>query len=92
MATRLTYRMTRTDDGYAAKCEELSVEATAKSPEGALDALRIAVTERLTSADAIGPPSQPPPSPHLELVPAIDSEPDPQGPGDSPAADQPSGS
>ena len=84
--------MTRTDDGYAAKCEELSVEATGKSVEGALAALRVAVTERLVSVDAIAPPSQPPPSPHVELVPAVDSEPDPQGPGDSPAADQPTGS
>jgi hypothetical protein len=88
MVTRLTYSMTRGEDGYVARCEELSVESTGRSPEMAIGALRKAIEQELTSVEAVGPPSRPPAPPIIELVAAghDEPEPDPQGPGDSPAA------
>jgi hypothetical protein len=74
MVTRLTYTMTRGEDGYVARCEELSVESTGRSPE--------------TSVEAVGPPSRPPAPPIIELVAKgqVELQDDPQSPGDSPAA------
>lgn len=88
MPTKITYRMTQTDDGYVAKCEELSVEALGRSPAQALAALRKEVEQRLASVDAVAPPSRPPPPPSLELIPVAPeaNDADPEGPGDSPAA------
>ena len=86
MITRFTYRMMQTDDGYVAHCEELSVESTGRSPEGAIESLRKALEQRLTSVEAVGPPSRPPARPCIELVAAAQPARDPQGPGDSPAA------
>ena len=48
MVTNLSYRMTCTDDGYVAKCEELSVEASGPSPLDALRALRVAIELTMT--------------------------------------------
>jgi hypothetical protein len=90
MVTRLTYSMTRGEDGYVARCEELSVESTGGSPEMAIGRLRKAIEQELTSVEAVGPPSRPPAPPIIELVAKgagqIQPERDPQGPGDSPAA------
>jgi hypothetical protein len=88
MTTKLTYRMIQSDGDYVAKCEELAIESTGASPEAALDALKKAAESRLSSVEAVGPPSRLCPAPRIDLVPAIAEEPEPQGPGDSPAADQ----
>jgi hypothetical protein len=88
MVTRLTYTMTRGEDGYVARCEELSVESTGRSPEIAISALRKAIEQELTSVEAVGPPSRPPAPPIIELVAKgqVELQDDPQSPGDSPAA------
>lgn len=96
MSTQVTYRIAKTEEGFAARSEEMGVEATGASREEALAALRAAVAQKLTTVEAVAPPSRPPPPPHIELVraPDADSEParvlreEPQGPGDSPAADR----
>ncbi|MGO8998133.1 MAG: hypothetical protein ACLQVI_32845 [Polyangiaceae bacterium] len=82
--TRLTYRIMPTGGEYVAKCEELPVETTGKSPRAAIEALRTAVEQRLASVEAMGPPSRPPPSVRVELTAAAEPERDPQGPGDPP--------
>jgi hypothetical protein len=87
MSTTLTYRVTQDDDGYVAKCEELPVESSGSSHEGALEALRKAITQHLGSVEAVAPPSHLPPPPRFELRPAREDDVEPQGPGDSPAAD-----
>jgi hypothetical protein len=87
MVDKLSYTMTRCDGGFIAKCRELSVEATGGSPEKALGALREAILEELSTTEAVGPPSRPPSPPRIELVAALEQAPDPQGPGDSPAAE-----
>jgi hypothetical protein len=89
MVLKLSYGMTRSDDGYLAKCRELSAEAMGRSPEKAIEALRAAVAEGLSTIEAVGPPSRPPSPPQIELVAEVEPEaPDPQGPGDSPAAER----
>lgn len=88
MVTKLSYSMTQGEDGYVARCGELSVESTGRSPELAIAALRKAIERELTTVEAVGPPSRPPAPPSIELVAAGQVAPDrdPQGPGDSPAA------
>jgi hypothetical protein len=92
MVTKFTYEMTEIDDGYIARCVESPTEATGSTPDLALNALREALAQGLVSVEAIAPPSRPPPAPSIELVPAAHvatshSEEEPQGPGDSPAAE-----
>ena len=88
MTTKLTYSMTSTDDGYVASCQEFSIESTGASPEQAIERLRKALERRLSSNDAVGPPSRPPPHSHVELVALARTEPSPSGPGDSSAAEE----
>jgi predicted RNase H-like HicB family nuclease len=87
MTTKLTYRVTARDGRYVASCEELPVEAVADSPQEAIARLKKAAELRLDSVEAVGPPSRPPPSTSIELVARDEPERDPQGPGDSPAAE-----
>ena len=86
MVTKLSYSLTRADDDYVAKCHELSVESTGASAEQATLALRRAVEQQLTSVEAVGPPSRPPPPPSIELVLVGQPECSPQGPGEAPSA------
>jgi hypothetical protein len=87
MATRLTYTVTSTGGEYIARCQELPVESSGGSPETAIDALRRALERELMSNEAVAPPSRPPPPSHVELVAMVQAKQEPDGPGDSPAAD-----
>jgi hypothetical protein len=84
---KYTYRITNDTEGITATCVEMSVSASGSTAAAALAALRDAICERLTHVEAVAPPD-PVPVPSIELVPARDSMPEPQGPGDSPAADR----
>jgi hypothetical protein len=75
MTTRLTYNVVQAEGGYLARCEELSVESIGTSPDVAVRALRKAIVQRLTSVEAVAPPSRPPPPPQLELLPLKPSAP-----------------
>lgn len=81
-----TYRLTSDTDGFTATCVEMSVSTLGPTPATAVSALRQAICERLTHVEAVAPPASVP-IPSIELEPARDSLPEPQGPGDSPAAD-----
>ncbi len=83
-----TYEITATDEGVVATCVEVGLEGTGRTLADAVSALQHALEERMASVDAVGPPSRPP-QPSIHLRPAT-PEParDPQGPGDSPAAER----
>jgi hypothetical protein len=87
MATKLTYELTETPDGYLARCVESSIEAMGSTPRQALTALKEAIEQSLLSVEAVAPPSRPPSPPCIDLLPAAPPQVEPQGPGDSPAAD-----
>ena len=89
MTTKVTYRIAKTEDGYVARSDELGVESVGDSEGAALAALRTAIVQKLTSVEAVAPPSRPPPPPRVDLVRAPEAEVEPQGPGDSPAAESP---
>jgi len=80
---KYTYRLTSDTDGFAATCIEMDVSAAAPTQAGAIAALRDAIYERLTRVEAVAPPASVP-VPSIELGPARDSVPEPQGPGDPP--------
>jgi hypothetical protein len=83
-----TYRLTRLRHGCLAACEELALESEGSSPVEAVHALRKAIEQRLTSVEAIGPPSRPPAPPVIELVSRGEpEEQDPDGPGAGPRGD-----
>jgi predicted RNase H-like HicB family nuclease len=67
MNTHLSYTMAHCEDGYLARCDELSLEALGESPEAAMAALKTSIEQHLTSVEAMAPPSRPPPPPHIEL-------------------------
>jgi hypothetical protein len=81
-----TYRITTDSEGITATCKEMSVSATGATPDAAVAALRDAICERLTHVEAVAPPDSVA-VPSVRLVPAGDPSPEPQGPGDSPAAE-----
>src|SRR5450755_1475121 len=87
MVTRFTYRLTQTDGGYLASCQELGLEADGRSSQAAVTALKRFIEERLDAEEAVGPPSTAPARSRIELELAREAEAEPQGPGDSPAAD-----
>ncbi|HEY2513106.1 MAG TPA: hypothetical protein VGI39_19695 [Polyangiaceae bacterium] len=89
MTTKVTYRIVKTEDGYLARSDELGVESVGASESAALAALRSAIVQSLTSVEAVAPPSRPPPPPRVDLIRAPETDAEPQGPGDSPAADSP---
>jgi hypothetical protein len=84
---KYTYRLTSDTDGITATCVEMSASATGRTPAEAVATLRNAIYERLTHVEAVAPPDSVP-VPSIELVPARDAAPEPQGPGDTPAADR----
>ena len=80
-----TYRITPSEGGFMATCQELAVEDSGATPAAALEALREALAERMVTVEAIAPPTTTTPvKVVLSLSPVQPSE--PQGPGDSPAA------
>jgi hypothetical protein len=84
---RYTYRLIKDSEGVTATCSEMPVSVTDATEFGAIAALRAAIYDHLTHVEAVAPPaSVPVPSIQLEL--AQDSPPEPQGPGDSPAAER----
>ena len=83
---KYTYSIISDTDGFTATCAEMSASATGPTPAAALEALREAICERLTHVEAVAPPDSVP-VPSVELVPAREPPREPQGPGDSPAAD-----
>jgi hypothetical protein len=48
MVTTLGYSMTCTDDGYVARCEDLAVEASGRSPLDAIWELRMAIERTMS--------------------------------------------
>jgi hypothetical protein len=86
-----TYRLTNDSEGVTATCAEMSASATGATSTEAVAALRDAICERLTHVEAVAPPDSVP-VPSFELVLAressFESSSDPQGPGDSPAAER----
>ena len=84
-----TYHIEPTTSGFSACCEELTVEAMGATAESALEALRVALTERMVTVEAIAPPaSVTPVSIVLVLATPRSHDDEPQGPGDSPAAER----
>jgi hypothetical protein len=88
MAARLTYSVTRHGGEYIARCLELPVESSGSSAEAAVDALKRTLERQMTSEEAVAPPSRPPPASHVELVAVAEPRQEPDGPGDSPAAEE----
>ncbi|HMJ56609.1 MAG TPA: hypothetical protein VK540_31290 [Polyangiaceae bacterium] len=85
---KYTYRLTEDPEGIMATCVEMPVSALGPTEAAALAALKGGICERLTHIEAVAPPSSVP-VPSFELEPASDAAPpEPQGPGDSPAADR----
>jgi hypothetical protein len=82
-----TYRISTDSEGITATCVEMSASATGRTEAEAVAALRDAICERLTHIEAVAPPDTVP-IPSIQLVPARDPSPEPQGPGDAPAADR----
>jgi hypothetical protein len=80
---KYTYRLTSDSEGFTATCVEMDVSAAAPTQAGAISALREGIYERLTHVEAVAPPASVP-VPSIELEPARDSLPEPQGPGDPP--------
>jgi hypothetical protein len=81
-----TYRLTKDTDGVTATCSEMPVAVTAASDAAAITALHTAICDHLTHVEAVAPPSSVA-VPSVRLVPVEDAPRDPQGPGDSPAAE-----
>jgi hypothetical protein len=84
---KYTYRLMTDPEGFAATCMEMSVTALGSTPMAAVSALRQSICERLTHIEAVAPPDSVP-VPSITLEPALDPPAEPQGPGDSPAADR----
>ena len=84
---KYTYKLTNDPEGFAASCVEMAVSAAGPTPDAAISLLRQAICERLTHIEAVAPPDSVP-VPSVDLAPAQVSAPEPQGPGDSPAAER----
>lgn len=56
---RFSYRLTKEASGFVAECVEADAAAEARTREGAVEALRRALEERMYRPDAIAPPSHP---------------------------------
>jgi hypothetical protein len=83
---RYTYRLGEDPEGIVATCVELPVSVLAPTESEALAALHRAICEHLTHVEAVAPPTSVP-VPSVQLAPASKEPPEPQGPGDSPAAE-----
>lgn len=78
-----TYRLTPTEVGCYAKCQEMDVAAEGRCEADAVERLREAIEEKLAEPNAVGAPSRSP-STHVVLRPAPEkTEPSPQGPGEA---------
>ena len=86
MTYTYTYRLTSAPEGFLARCTEMPISALGPTEEAAVAALRQAICEHLGHVEAVAPPSAPP-TPSIDLRRAEDKAPEPQGPGDSPAAE-----
>lgn len=84
---KYTYRLTKDSEGVTARCREMPVSVTGASETAAIAALRAAIYDHLTHVEAVAPPSSVP-VPSIQLEPAEEPIPEPQGPGDSPAAER----
>jgi hypothetical protein len=82
-----TYRLTKDSEGVTATCGEMPVSVTDTTEAAAISALRAAIYDHLTHVEAVAPPASVP-IPSIRLVPAQDVPPEPQGPGDTPAAER----
>jgi hypothetical protein len=86
-----TYRLTSDAEGITATCVEMPVSVLGPNEASAIAALQTAICEHLTHVEAVAPPTSVP-VPSVKLVPAHaapeESPPEPQGPGDSPAAER----
>lgn len=82
---RYTYRLGPSDGGYLAECVEIDAEGEGNTREAAIDALREAIRERMTSAEAVAPPPSTPQAAVelIEAAPLRESAPSPQGPGEA---------
>jgi hypothetical protein len=83
---KYTYRFGEDPEGIVATCVELPVSVLAPTESEALVALHRAICEHLTHVEAVAPPTSVP-VPSVQLAPASNEPPEPQGPGDSPAAE-----
>ena len=83
---KYTYRLGEDPEGVFATCVELPVSVVAPTEEEALAALHRAICEHLTHNEAVAPTTSVP-VPSVQLAPAAKEPPEPQGPGDSPAAE-----
>lgn len=83
---RYTYRIGKDPEGIVATCQELPVSVLAPTESEALADLHRAICEHLTHIEAVAPPTSVP-VPSVQLAPAGNETPEPQGPGDSPAAE-----
>ena len=84
---KYTYRLSSAAEGFVARCLEIPVSALGATEDAAVAALRQAVFERFAHVEAVAPPTSTP-RPSIELEEAQDPTPEPQGPGDSPAAER----
>ena len=84
---KYTYRLVSDSEGVTATCSEMPVSATGADETAAIAALHAAIYDHLTHVEAVAPPSSVP-APSIQLEPAADPIPQPQGPGDSPAAER----
>ena len=84
---KYTYRLVKDGDDVTAMCSEMSVSATGANETAAIAALRAAIHDQLTHIEAVAPPSFVP-VPSIQLEPAEERPPEPQGPGDAPAAER----
>ncbi|MET0594037.1 MAG: hypothetical protein ABW133_15160 [Polyangiaceae bacterium] len=83
---KYTYRIGEDPEGVFATCVELPVSVVAPTEEEAVATLYRAICEHLTHVEAVAPPTSVP-VPSVQLVLAGQEPPEPQGPGDSPAAE-----
>jgi hypothetical protein len=84
---KYTYRLLNDSEGVTATCVEVPVSVVAPDASTAMAELHKAICEHLTHIEAVAPPTSVP-VPSVQLEPAREATPEPQGPGDSPAADR----
>jgi hypothetical protein len=83
---KYTYRIGEDPEGVFATCVELPVSVVAATEAEAVAMLHRAICDHLTHVEAVAPPTFVS-VPSVELAPAGKEPPEPQGPGDSPAAE-----
>jgi hypothetical protein len=64
---RFTYRLVHDGSGFVAECLESDVAGAGTTEDLAIDALLMALEERMFRPDAVAPPSEPAPA-NIELV------------------------